>query len=149
METLRIVGLYDAKGVSDANALVCLEESRTRQEFKEESDINTIIDRFGIGENPIQLQKWVENIDIVEAVSDYQTALNQIVEASKQFNSLPARIRSQFDNDPALFVDFVSNPANNEEMVRLGLAQVRQDPPPSDTDRIISALEKSSAQSSS
>ena len=61
---LRLVDLYDADQLSEETALFCPEESRTRQEFKEESDINTIIDRFGIGENPIEAQKWVTDVDI-------------------------------------------------------------------------------------
>lgn len=142
MSEVRIVGVYDSDGVSYQNSFVCKGESRTRQEFKVESDINTIIERFGIGENPITAQKWVTNLDISDSVDDYQTAMNQLVAASSQFNSLPAKLRSRFDNDPSLFVNFVSDSSNLQEMIDLGLAVKRVDPPPSDTDRIISALEK-------
>lgn len=149
MYKVRVVGEYDSDGVSSDNALHCPEESLTHQEFKEESDINTIIDRFGIGENPIEAQKWVTNVDISEAPDNYMDVMNQLNAARDQFMSLPAKVRSQFDNDPGKFVDFVSDPSNGEEMVRLGLATVRPDPIPSDTDRLISAIEKSRAQSSS
>jgi len=142
MQVVRIVNEYDANGVSDNNALHCDDESLTRQEFKEESDINTIISAFGIGENPIEAQKWVTNVDITEETTDFQSAMNQLVAAAAQFNSLPARVRSQFDNDPAAFVDFVSNPDNGDEMVRLGLAEIRREPIPSDTDRIIAAVKE-------
>lgn len=145
---LRVVGQYESDEVSKANALVCDDESRTHQEFKEESDINTIIDRFGIGENPIEAQKWVTDLDITNAATSYQDVMNQLNEARDQFMSLPAKVRSQFDNDPHRFVQFVSDPANGDEMVRLGLAHVREAPKPSDTDRIIEAV-KASAQSSS
>lgn len=127
MFTCRVAGLYDSDSLSSDNSLSCPEESLTRQEFKQECDINTIIDQFGIGENPIEQQKWIENIDIVDATSDYQTALNQLIEAQDQFMSLPARVRSRFDNDPAKFVDFVSDSSNVDEMVSLGLAIIRPD----------------------
>lgn len=146
MQTLRIPYDYDTDAVSRETALHCPEETLTRQEFKEESDINTIIMRFGIGENPIDAQKWITNVDITEAVDDYQTALNQLNAARDQFMSLPANIRSRFENDPALFVDFVSNPANADEMYSLGLAVKKSDPLPSDADRIIDALKASKAQ---
>ena len=145
---VRVIGVYDPDGVSDETALRCPDESLTHQEFAEESDINTIIDRFGIGENPIEIQQWVSNVDIADAPNDYQSVMNQLNEARDQFMSLPAKVRTQFDNDPALFVDFVSDPGNGEELVRLGLASKRTEPPPSDTDRIVSAL-NGLAQSSS
>lgn len=147
MESVRIVGVYDREAVSNDNGLDCPEESLTHQEFAEESDINTIIDRFGIGENPIEAQHWVTNIDIADAPNNYMDVMNQLNEARDQFMSLPAKVRSQFDNDPARFVDFVSDPANGDEMVRLGLAVVREAPKPSDTDRVIEAIK--GAQSSS
>lgn len=128
---LRIVGVYDADAVSDESALVCPEESLTHQEFAEESDINVIIDRFGIGENPIEAQEWVTNVDIADAPNNYMDVMNQLNQARDQFMSLPAKVRSQFDNDPGRFVDFVSDPNNGDELVRMGLATVRPvDPAP-------------------
>ena len=140
---LRIVDVYDAERVSDETALVCPDESLTHQEFKDESDINTIIDRFGIGENPIEAQQWVTNVDIADAPNNYQDVMNQLNLARDQFMALPAKVRSQFDNDPARFVDFVSDPSNGEELVRLGLAEVRPQPAPTDTDRIVDAIKGS------
>lgn len=145
---LRVINVYDVDEVSQSNSLRCEDESLTHQEFKDESDINTIIDRFGIGENPIEAQKWVTNVDIADAPNNYMDVMNQLNAARDQFMTLPAKVRSQFDNDPASFVNFVSDPGNLDEMVRLGLAVVRPDPVPSDTDRIIAAL-RPPAQSSS
>ena len=144
----RIIGVYDSDALSEKTGLDCRDESLTHQEFKEECDINTIIDRFGIGENPVEAQQWVTNVDITNAPDNYMDVMNQLNLARDQFMNLPAKVRSQFDNDPSLFVNFVSDSANAEEMVRLGLAVVRPDPAPSDTDRIIAAL-KPSAQLSS
>lgn len=140
-EVVRVVGVYDADIVSAVNGLDCPEESRARQEFKEESDINTIIDRFGIGENPIEAHKWVTDVDIADAPNDYQSVMNQLNEARDQFMSLPARVRSRFNNSPHEFVSFVSDANNLDEMVSLGLAE-RRDPP-------VSAPVSASAQSSS
>lgn len=147
-EFLRVIGEFDPNEISDQTSLYCDDESLTHQEFREESDINTIIDRFGIGENPIEAQKWVSNTDIADAPDNYMDVMNQLNAARDQFMSLPAKMRSQFDNDPAKFVDFVSDPSNGDEMLRLGLAVPRETPVPSDTDRIIAAL-KQPAQSSS
>ncbi|WNK13385.1 MAG: internal scaffolding protein [Microvirus sp.] len=122
---LRVIGDYDAELLSDETALRCEDESLTHQEFKDESDINTIIDRFGIGENPVEAQQWVTNVDIAEAPDNYMDVMNQLNDARDQFMSLPAKVRSRFDNSPAQFVDFVSDSANLPEMVSLGLAEAR------------------------
>jgi hypothetical protein len=41
------------------------------------------------------------------------------------FMSLPAKIRSRFQNDPGAFLDFVQNPENRDEMIELGLAKAQ------------------------
>ena len=130
--SVRVIGVYDADEVSHDTALHCVDESLTHQEFREESDINTIIERFGIGENPVDAQKWVTNVDIEEAPSDYMGVMNQLILARDQFMSLPAKVRARFDNEPGAFVDFVSDPGNAQEMVALGLAVERQVEGPSE-----------------
>ena len=101
---IRVPNSYDSDAVSRDNGFACEGESMTRQEFLEESDINTIIAMFGIGENPVTPQKWVNNVDIVDATNDFQSAMNQLVQAANQFNSLPASLRGRFLNDPAKFL---------------------------------------------
>lgn len=145
---VRIIGKYDSDELSNLTALTDFEETRTRQEFKDESDINTIIKLFGIGENPIENGKWITDVDIVNATSDFQSAMNILVEASGKFNNLPAQLRSRFDNDPAIFVQFCSNPDNKEEMIKLGLVDKPSVAKPSDTDRIVEAIVKGREQSS-
>lgn len=121
MSNVRVVGEYDSDKVSDLNSLYCDDESLTHQSFKEESDINTIISQFGIGVNPMVPQEWIENVDIADAVNDFQSAMNQVNEARDQFMSLPASLRSKFDNDAGMFVNFVSDPANLDKMEEYGL----------------------------
>ena len=128
MYSVRVVGVYDSDAVADDTALDCDDESLTHQEFREESDINTIISRFGIGENPIEAQKWVTNVDIADAPDNYQDVMNQLNAARDQFMSLPAKVRSQFDNDPHQFVEFMSDPSNQDDWIRMGLAERRVEP---------------------
>ena len=67
--------------------------------------------------------------DVSES-QDYQSALNLILKANEQFMSLEAELRAKFDNDPAKFMDYVHNPKNVDEMVKLGLAVRREAPTP-------------------
>lgn len=113
---------YDMNTAGNETALRCEDETRTQQQFKEECDINTIVERFGLtGELPNNLRVPInaEFLDII----DYQTALNQLREADDAFMQMPANIRSQFDNDAGRFVDYCSDPANKDQLKKWGLTR--------------------------
>lgn len=112
---------YDRNEASDQSGLACPEPTKTQQQFAEEVDINTIVERFGLtGELPQNLRVPLTD-EFVETM-DYQTSLNKIIEADEAFMRMPAAIRADFQNDSAKFVDFVSNPANVEQCRKWGLA---------------------------
>lgn len=112
---------YDMNEVSDATGLYCRDETRAQQQFKDETDINTIVERFGLtGQLPNDLRMPLQE-DFVD-VMDYQEALNQLLEADKAFMQLPANVRAEFQNDAGRFVAFASDEANAERCVELGLA---------------------------
>jgi hypothetical protein len=48
--------------------------------------------------------------------------MNAIRAGDDAFAELPSDIRERFNNDPAEFVDFCLDEANNEEAANLGLA---------------------------
>lgn len=98
-------------------------KSLTKQSFKDECDINKILkkwERTGQLEHArLQTQKFID----CSAAVDYQTALNIVQEAQESFDSLPSSIRNRFNNDPAYFESFVSDRANDEELIALGLIE--------------------------
>lgn len=97
------------------------DDGRTKQSFKDECDINTILRGYqknGIISHVRQVQGRYG--DFIGAV-DYQEALNQVILADEMFNSLPAKVRARFENDPAAFLDFAQNPSNEAEMRSMGL----------------------------
>lgn len=99
--------------------------SKTKQSFKDELDINTIIKKAQIkGQFPEMLAKNPQFGDFSNA-PDYQQALNIVILAERQFEALNSEVRDRFQNDPAQFLEFVHNPENKNEMVRLGLATER------------------------
>lgn len=102
------------------------EPSRTKQEFKNECDINIIMKRFKKVAGADFLSRYAGVVSgqfgDFSTVSDYRSAIEQVERARNVFMALPAKVRSRFENDPAQFLDFVENPANAAEMVSLGLA---------------------------
>jgi len=112
---------YDMEEASDESGLSCPEPTRAQQQFKEECDINTIVERFGLtGELPRDVRVPV-NGDFADAVTDFQSAMNLALEAEKGFMAMPANVRARFNNDPGQLVAFVSDPSNREEARSLGL----------------------------
>jgi len=114
--------------------------SLTQTSFQRECDINTIMARFektGVLEHRNNFQG--QYADFTNTPGDYHEAMNAVLEADEMFGSLPARVRARFHNDAGAFLDFVGNPDNADEMVKLGLATARQVAPqvlePSDPPR--------------
>lgn len=101
-------------------------ETRTKQEFKEECDINVLMKRYQrtglFPQHPGQQPRYVSNI----GMPDYQQSLHIVMAAQEQFASLNSELRKRFDNDPAKFLAFVNDPENADELVKLGL---REAPP--------------------
>ena len=100
----------------------CPEETLAQQQFRDECDINTILDRFGVtGMVPTNVRQPLA-VDFIEA-TDYQSALNALIEAEQSFMEMPAKIRAEFDNDPGKFIAFFEREENRERAIQLGLIQ--------------------------
>ena len=112
---------YDMDLASDKAGLKCEDPSLTQQQFKEEADINTIVDRFmksGVLPNPVNMPQYVD----YEGIFDFQTAMNAVRAADENFMRMDAKVRARFNNSPQEFLEFFANPENTEEAIRLGLA---------------------------
>lgn len=109
--------------------------SRAKQSFKDECDINGIMRRFektGLLEHANEYAGSYG--DFTDVPQDYQAAINQVMAAEQMFMTVPAKIRARFANDPGQFLAFVGDPANGDELVRMGLADPRPAPDaPKDT----------------
>lgn len=111
---------YDVMAASDQAAVAPVGESMCQQHFAEESDINTIVRRFGLtGELPSGLR--APEYGDFTGVTDYKSALEAVIAADEAFMQMPAEVRARFQNDAGLFVDFCSDEANREELGKLGL----------------------------
>lgn len=133
---LRAMGNYDTMAASDESGLECKDKSLAKQNEKEEADINTIVKRFGITGQLPQNVRAPQYGDFTE-VTDYHTAMNAVRNAEIAFMQMPADIRSRFENDPQAFLEFCSDPANLEEMRKMGLVTETL-PAPGETSTLVS-----------
>lgn len=95
---------------------------RTKQAFASETDINNIMRKYEKGEVIDHFNKYQGRYGDFINSPDYHTAMVRIAEANEAFQSIPARIRAKFGNDPAAFLEFAQDPENAEKMVEMGLA---------------------------
>lgn len=97
------------------------EKSMTQQCFSESSDVNRIMTRWLSGGPPPVSDASRATFRDVSSGMDYREVCDRVLEVQESFDSLPADMRMRFANDPANLLDFVSNPANNDECIKLGL----------------------------
>lgn len=98
-------------------------ETMTKQSMSAECDINNIMAKYektGI----INHARTIEGRygDFVGA-PEFHEAMNQVLRAEAMFAELPSSLRKRFGNDPAEFLAFAQDPANQEEIYDLGLAE--------------------------
>lgn len=123
---------YDRDAVSDETGLKCDDESKAIQSAEEESNINTIVRRFGISGELPGGYAMPQSGDFTN-IPDFHTAMNLVRKAQEEFVKVPAEVRARFNNDPGRFMDFFDDPANYDEALKLGLVNVRPPVPPSGT----------------
>jgi len=100
-------------------------EGRTKQSMKDECDINLIMKKFEkTGILPEMIKENPQYGDFSEPI-EYRESLEIVRFAKEQFDSLSAKVRARFDNNPESFLEFATNPQNAKEMVDLGLANER------------------------
>lgn len=105
------------------------ELTRTQQSFVEDCDINVQLERFTrTGVIPNGNPNPPKYGDFIGA-PEFQDALNIVINAEYQFSLLDAKTRKRFGNDPAEYLEFVNNPENMEDAIKLGLFIKREETP--------------------
>lgn len=93
---------------------------RTKQSFKDESDINQILAQWIKTKVPPFMDGEPLYGDFSKG-TDFQKAMNQVVDAEQDFRTLPSYIRERFKNDPARLLEFLEDDKNREEAEELGI----------------------------
>lgn len=104
----------------------------TKQEFKEDVNINTIMGKVRKGQviDPAQLSfDRVPRYGDFSEVPDLMAAHEIVNQVAKDFEQLPSEVKKKFQNDARKVVEYLSDEKNNEESYELGL-RVRPEPEP-------------------
>jgi len=97
---------YDRDVVSKNTALISDSETLTQQNFRDETDLNIMIRKYGV--LPVSEVNWKE-FDATVIPQDYQQLQNMLREADQAFMDLPAEVRKAADNDPQKFLAIVES----------------------------------------
>ena len=106
---------YDSFRKSKDKKLV-EQEIRTKQAFKDASDINKILARAQKGDTISHLAKYGAVYGDFTDVDDLLTAHEKLARGTEIFNDLPSEVRREFGQDPAEFFRFVNDPANADRL---------------------------------
>lgn len=125
-KNIKIRTAYDGsqKDVSFETRFYDDKPSLTKQSFRDECEINNIMRKWkktGMLEHLARVAPQYG--DFLSCTPDsYQEACNIVANAQQSFAALSSDIRARFENNPELFLAFVSNPNNAKELIELGLA---------------------------
>ncbi len=92
-------------------------DGRTKQSFKNETDVNAIIEKHTRMGTLSHLEQWGGNYGDWGDFN-FQDAQNQIASANSMFEQLPSGVRNQFNNSPEQFLKFVNDPDNKDELAK-------------------------------
>lgn len=126
METIFRTQYTHTNAESDRTAVTFLDKSLTQQQFKDSSDINILFGKYlETGEIP-----QIDGLQYGDftGIYDFQTAMNAVRAAEESFQTLPARIKNRFDNNPQKLVEFINDPENLEEARFLKLVNPASEP---------------------
>lgn len=101
----------------------------TKQAFRDETDINNIVNRHlrgapgrnlaHIGDPRASRQPRFGNMPS----ESFHEMLNKVMAIKIAFEGLPAKLRARFGGNPEILLKWVENPQNYKEAVRLGLIE--------------------------
>lgn len=121
MQKLKCRTAYNARD-EHFPGIVFVSDSLCQQHFKDECDVNKIVDRYvktGILEHQSVIEPHYG--DVSELPQDLMAAYDAVGRAEAAFADLPSEVRKSLDNDPARLQDWLVNPENRAAAEKYGL----------------------------
>ncbi len=92
-------------------------DGRTKQSFRDECDINLIMQRAAAGGTISHLEKY-EGTYSDFSDYDFFEHTQMLTKGREVFDDLPAEVRREFGQSPAAFFKYVNDPANVNELLK-------------------------------
>lgn len=95
--------------------------SLTQQNFKELCEINKIVARYRKNEIFDHVNRYEGRYGDFSTAIDYREGIEKLRAVTEMFQTLPAQIRADFENDASKFLEFAQDPEHEEALRELGL----------------------------
>lgn len=120
------------------------EPSRTQQQFKKDCDVNEIVAKFKRTGSITHIKNTQEGVyaDLTTLPVDLQEARQIVLQAEQSFAAMPAQLRQRFGHDPKNLIEFLENPQNDDEAVKLGLKTRPRPQPPNEVLNTLKEIDK-------
>lgn len=92
------------------------EMSPVQQHFRDQSDINFIVDYWTRTGNFNSVNPSPARYVDCTVVQDYQNALDTLCKADEILESMTPQQRAKFHNDPVAFIEYFSDPSKIDEL---------------------------------
>lgn len=94
-------------------------DGRTKQSFKDSTDINKLLAKAAKGDSITHLAKYGAIYGDFTDMPDLLTAQARLMKGQEIFSELPGEIRREFNQSAAAFFAFVNDPENVKDLPRL------------------------------
>lgn len=127
MQKLKPRTAYNARDEEHIGLVFAQDEGRTQQHFKDECDINVIVNRYV--KTGVLPDSNVEPFyaDLSEVPNDLQTAYEAVFRAEAAFMQLPSDVRKSLGNDASKLSGWLLDPQNRDVAIKAGLIVSRQE----------------------
>lgn len=108
-------------------------ESRTKQSFKDECDVNNVVRRYATTGMLSHVSPRQPTYGDFSVVRSFEEAIELTAQIGDQFAELPSVVRAAADNDPLRFLEMLTNQIGVQTLMDAGLkfdqAEVPASPP--------------------
>lgn len=97
------------------------ESDLVQRQFKKDCDVNTIMAKYQKTGLLDHVNRFQGNYGDFTDAPTFHEAFQKVIDAQAMFLTLPSSVREKFANDPGLFLEYVSDPENEDGMRELGI----------------------------
>lgn len=122
-----MIEIYTRKNGTKGVRTVNDEPTKTQRQFAKDCDVNNIMRKYAHDGSITHLARS-EGVyaDLTVLPGDYRDMLEAVRFAQDAFLTLPAEVRKKFGNDPSELIQFLNDPKNRDEAVKLGLIDAKK-----------------------
>lgn len=96
-------------------------KTRTQQQFKDQVNVNNIMKKYKQTGTITHVRNGQSGVYTDLTNIDYQQAADAVLKAQSAFEQIPSDVRQRFNHNPQELIEFLKNPENDQEAIKLKL----------------------------